>query len=95
MNYKPRLNRKKFAAEVWEEWKEFSLLQDDLYLWRAINCMVGPDMKEVTAEEIGVLKVLKIAIESKKFSERLEEEGREKYTVQEYLETVVWPIVKL
>lgn len=92
---KPRLNRKKFAAEVWEEWKELSPLQDDFYLWRAISCMVGPDMEKVTAEEVGVLKVLKIAIESKKFSERLEEEGREKYTVQEYLETVVWPIVEL
>lgn len=91
---KPRLNRKKFAAEVWDEWRQFNFL-DDIYLWRAINCMIGPDMKEVTAEEVGVLKVLKIAIETKKFSERLKEEGREEYTLGEFIDTVVLPIRKL
>ncbi len=92
---KPRLNRKKFAAEVWEEWKEFDHPLREFFLLQAINCMVGPDMEKVTAEEVGVLKVLKIAIESKKFLERLEEEGREKYTLGEYLDAVVLPTRKL
>ena len=42
--------------------------------------MVGPDMLEVSPEEVGVLKLLKLAVEMDRFSQRLKAEGRDNYT---------------
>ena len=56
--------------------------------------MVGPDMSEITSEQVGVLKAMKIAIESKKFNQLLKEEGRDECTIGEWLETVVLPITR-
>lgn len=92
---KPRLNRRKFAAEVWAEYTAMDALTAEWYLYKAVWCMVGPDMKKVSLEEVGVLKVLKIAVETKKFMDRLTAEGRTKYTVGEYMEQVVYPIIRL
>lgn len=92
---KPRLNRKHFAAEVWAEFADMDAFTVGLYLHKAVGCMVGPDMKQVTPEEVGVLKLMKIAVETKKFMDRLKEEGRERYTVGEYIDAVVLPIIKL
>lgn len=92
---KPRLNRKKFAAEVLAEFDGFGGIVDALYLYKAIGCMVGPDMREVTSEQVGVLKLLKIAVETKKFMEALSAEGRKQYTIGEYLDEVVLPITRL
>lgn len=88
------LNRRKFAREVIAE---YEALGGDalLYLHRAISCMVGPEMSHYSAEEVGVLKVLKIAVETKKFMEALEAEGRSQYKVGEYIDKVVFPIRKL
>lgn len=66
-----------------------------LYLRKAIGCMVGPDMREVTSEQIGVLKLLKIAVETKKFMKALEAEGRTQYTIGEFVDKVVLPITRL
>ena len=57
--------------------------------------MVAPDMHEVTAEEVGVLKLLKLAVELNKFSTALEAEGRREYTIGELADKVVIPILKL
>jgi len=93
---KPRLNRKKFAKEVLAEFNnEFGGIEDTLYLYKAIGCMVGPSMREVTSEEVGVLKLLKIAIETKRFMKGLYGEGCRQYTIEEYLDKVVIPIVRL
>ena len=92
---KPKLNRKKFAAEVWEDWISFGTFEVWMYLSRAINCMIGPDMTEVTPEQVGVLKAVKLAVEMKKFEERLKEEGREKYTIGEIYEAAVKPVLEL
>lgn len=92
---KPRLNRKKFAREVLEEFFEMDVFTGDFYLRKAIGCMVSPDMREVGPEEVGVLKLLKIAVESQKFAEALKAEGRENYTIGEYADKVVLPIMKL
>lgn len=92
---KPRLNRKKFAEEVLAEYELLEAYTAYLYLRKAIGCMVGPDMKEITAEQIGVLKVLKIAVETKKFMEALKSEGQTQYTLGEYLDKVVLPITRL
>ena len=56
---KPRLNRKKFAREAWEAFDAFyraEPIRAELSLLKAIGFMVGPDMKEVSPEEVGVLK---------------------------------------
>lgn len=92
---KPRLNRKKFAAEVWAEYELENPASFDIWLYKAIGATVGPDMREVTAEEVGVLKLIKLAIETRKFHERLKAEGRATYKFQEYLDEVYKPVMKL
>lgn len=92
---KPPLNRKKFAKEVIAEFDEMDVYDSIMYLRKAIGCMVGPDMMEVTLEQVGVLKLMKIAIDTKKFMEALEAEGRSTYTIGEYLDTTVLPITRL
>ena len=95
---KPRLNRKKFARETWEAFVVFykaEPIRAELSLLKAIGFMVGPDMKEVTPEEVGVLKLLKLAVEYNAFLKKLEEEGREKYTYGELIDEVILPITNL
>lgn len=93
---KTRLNRKQFAKEVLAEFDgEFGGIEDTLYLYKAISCMVSPDMRKVTSEQVGVLKLLKIAMETKKFMEGLSQEGRSQYTIGEYVEKVVFPVTRL
>lgn len=92
---KPRLNRKKFAREVLAQFGAMDAYSADLYLRQAIGCMVSPDMNRVTEEEVGVLKLLKIAVESERFAKALEAEGRSQYTMGEYAEKVIFPILKL
>lgn len=95
---KPKLNRKRFAKEVIEEWEavsdqEFFYLKVNII--RALFCMVGKDLINVTPEQIGVLKVMKIALETMKFDEQLKKEGRTQYTLGEYYEKVISPITSL
>ena len=92
---KPRLNRKKFAREVLAQFGAMDAYSADRYLRQAIGCMVSPDMNRVTEEEVGVLKLLKIAVESERFAKALKAEGRSQYTMGEYIEKVVLPILKL
>ena len=95
---KPRLNRKKFARETWAEFDAFykaEPIRAEVSLLKAIGFMVGPDMKEVTPEEVGVLKLLKLAVEYNAFLKKLEEEGREKYTYGELIDEVILPITNL
>lgn len=92
---KPRLNRKAFAAQVWKEFEELDVITADLCLRKAIGCMVGPDMRKVTPEEVGVLKLMKIAVETARFMEALKAEGRDQYTIGEFIDKVVHPVVKL
>lgn len=93
---KPKLNRKKFAKEVLSEWKAAEEKGNlSLYLYKAVFNMVGENMREVTPEQIGVLKALKIALETRKFMKDLEAEGRSQYTVGEYADKVFIPILRL
>lgn len=94
---KKRLDRKKFAREVMEAWNEemqIFEIGDAFCLANAISCMVSSEMMKVTEEEIGVLKLLKIAMEIKKFRKKLKDENRESYKVKELYE-VIEPILKL
>ena len=92
---KPRLNRRKFAREVWAEYEAMDPFRREIFLLEAIGCMVGPDMPKVTPEEVGVLKVLKLAVEMEKLSRRLKAEGRDSYTLGEISEKVIMPVLKL
>lgn len=92
---KPRLNRKKFAREVWDEFNAMDRFKVDFYLRRAIVATVGPDMHDVTSEQVGVLKLLKLAVETERFMRQLEEEGRDKYSMGEYYEKVYAPVMNL
>lgn len=92
---KPRLNRKKFAREVWDEFNAMDTFAGDFYLRRAIAATVGPDMHEVTPEQVGILKLLKLAVETEKFMKALEAEGRDKYTIGEYHKKVYDPVMNL
>lgn len=93
---KPKLNRKKFAKEVLSEWKAAEEKESlSLYLYRAIFNMVDENMRDITPEQIGILKALKIALETRKFMKGLEAEGRTQYTVGEYADKVFIPILRL
>lgn len=95
---KPRLNRKKFAREAWAEYEAFyqaKPIRAEVALMKAICFMVGPDMTAVSPEEVGILKVLKMAVEYDAFLQRLEQEGREKYSMKELVREVFPPIYKL
>ena len=78
---KPRLNRRAFAAEVIPEFEAMDIYEAAIYLRKAIDCTVSPTMHRVTSEDVGVLKLLKLAVETKKFMETLREEGRSEYTI--------------
>ena len=89
---KPRLNRKKFAREVWEDFSEMDVYTADFYLRKAIMATVGPEMHEVTSEQVGVLK---LAVETDRFMQQLKTEGREQYSIGEYVEKVYNPVMNL
>lgn len=95
---KPRLNRKRFARETWAEFNEFlgsDFIRAEIALLRSIGFMVGPNLPEITPEQVGVLKLLKMAMEYDKFRRKLEAEGRKEYTYGELADEVVLPIIKL
>lgn len=92
---KPRLNRKKFAKEVRAEWEK---TEGPLYVFvmGAISWMIpsGKCCLPITPEEVGVLKVLKIALETKKFEDALPDDVH-KYNTLKFYEEVVKPIIDL
>lgn len=92
---KPRLNRRRFAAEVVSEFQAMDGLTADFYLRESLWCMVSADMREVTPEQVGVLKLMKIAVETQRFMEKLKAEGRTKYNIKEYYDEVVWPVERM
>lgn len=95
---KPRLNRKKFARETWDEFTAFlkaDPIRADTALLKSIGFVVGPDLLKITPEQVGVLKLLKVAIEYDKFRRKLEAEGRDEFTLGELADEVIIPIIKL
>lgn len=95
---KPRLNRGKFARETWAEFEALYTsepIRAELSLIKAIGFMVGPDMKKVTPEEVGVFKLLKLAVEYNAFLKKLESEGRTTYNYGELIDEVILPITNL
>ena len=95
---KPRLNRKTVAQETWAEWT--ALLAEDrlraaMALCRAVSFTTAPELLEVTPEQVGILKAIKIAVEYEKFLRKLEAEGRSDYTVGELADEVILPVWNL
>lgn len=92
---KPRLNRKKFAADVQAEWKAA-----DGPLYAYVMASVGwmlPDEEgvlPVTPEQVGVLKLLKIALATKTYEDALPE-GVHKYNAVDFFREIVEPIINL
>lgn len=95
---KPRLNRKKFARETWAEWT--ALLAENrlgaaMALCRAVSFTTDSELLEVTPEQVGILKAMKIAVEYEKFLQKLETEGRSDYSIGELADEVVLPVWNL
>lgn len=90
---KPKLNRKKYIEEAREEWntRDSGCYVWDAYLYRAIGMMLSQTERMSTRaspEAVGVAKTLKLALRLREFSEKLEAEGRDKYTVGEQYEFI-------
>lgn len=90
---KPKLNRKKYIEEAREEWntRDSGCYVWDAYLYRAISMMLSQTERMSTRaspEAVGVAKTLKLALRLREFSEKLEAEGRDKYTVGEQYEFI-------
>ena len=67
----------------------------DFYLRKAIMATVGPELHEVTSEQVGILKLMKLAVETDRFMQQLKKEGREQYSIGEYVEKVYNPVMNL
>lgn len=68
---------------------------DRNYLRKAIMATVGPELHEVTSEQVGILKLMKLAVETDRFMQQLKTEGREQYSIGEYVEKVYNPVMNL
>lgn len=55
----------------------------------------GPELHEVTSEQVGILKLMKLAVETDRFMQQLKKEGREQYSIGEYVEKVYNPVMNL
>ena len=88
---KPKLNRKKYVEEAMQEWnqKEKEVFWE-YYLYKAISIMLGQTDKNlrVSQEAVGVAKVLKLTLRLKELSDRLEAEGRNKYSIKEEVDFI-------
>ncbi|ECD6517255.1 addiction module toxin RelE [Salmonella enterica subsp. enterica] len=93
---KAKLNRKKFLAETKEEFKSFESFSDLSHLYEAISIMttVLPQGK-VSPEQVGVAKVLKLAMEIKKYHEGLVSKGETTYKPYDRYKEVIEPIMNL
>lgn len=91
---KPKLNRKKFAQEVREEWEKNG---DIFYLIRGLGCIIpsGEFDTKITPEQIGALKVMKLAMEIKKFEENLKAKGENQYNAMDFYKDVIAPVLDL
>jgi len=94
---KKPLNRLKFAKETKLEFKEsITCYSDTQYLIEAISYVMPSEYSgQVSQEQVGVLKVMKLAVDIKKWQEDLREKGQKEYKFIELYSQVVEPILKL
>jgi hypothetical protein len=99
---KKRLNRKEFAIEAKENTNELLDIDSLNYIHKAISVML-PDPEnhtngfkvKITSEEVGVMKLIKLAVEWKRFEKEKLESGQMNYKLDEVYEKVIKPILNL
>lgn len=64
-------------------------------LCRAVSFTTDSELLEVTPEQVGILKAMKIAVEYEKFLQKLETEGRSDYSIGELADEVILPVWNL
>lgn len=94
---KQKLNRRKFIKDVRTEYAErFNKFEDIIYLYEAINWMLPSGENKykvpISPEEVGIAKVLKAAVEIKKFSEEKRANGEKEYKLTDLYDAVIKPI---
>lgn len=100
---KPKLNRKKFAIQVVQDFdKEISLISinDTFLLRQALEWMIGVAGNEktktkISQEQVGVLKAMKIATDYKRFEENKRALGINSWTLGELYNQVIKPVIDL
>lgn len=95
---KPKLNRKKFAKETIGDYRENLNTWDDVrFLYEAISWMLPSTegRTQVNLEEVGVLKVLKIALAIKEFHRQKRENGETQYKPYDLYKDIIVPIKNL
>ncbi len=99
---KKPLNRKRFAVEVLNvvNSDDFSFYDKLLYIIQGFNVMLplyedGKLFRPVTPEQVGVLKVLKIAMEIEAFWERKKAEGITEVQAGELFDEAIKPTLDL
>lgn len=93
---KKRLDRKSFLQETFEEFDRLERYTDLSCLYEAIAWMVSRNQeKDITAEQIGVLKMMKIAVAIKDFYDQKSAVGESTYTFNEIYEKAIKPIKSL
>lgn len=94
---KPKLNRKKFISETMKEFKEMNKFEDIRYLYEAIGIMIpsSESRRAITPEQVGVGKLLRLAIELRKFNQDKHDKGETKYKLDELYEKAIKPILDL
>lgn len=97
---KKKLNRRKFCREVRIEYMDkLNRFEDIKYLYEAISWMLpSSDAKfkfPISSEEIGIAKVLKAAVEIKKFNEEKIAQGEKTYKIDEIYKNIIEPIRNL
>lgn len=93
---KKRLDRKKFLQETFEEFDTLERYTDLSCLYEAMAWMVSRKQeRKITEEQVGVLKVMKIAVAIRDFYDQKRAAGESQYEIKELYEKVIEPIKKL
>ncbi len=93
---KKPLNRHKFAQEIAKELAEYRPSTWDIAFVVGFMSPSGDTKLKITDEQLGVLKVNKMAIEYRKYVDRrIEENPDAKITIGEIYDNVIKPIIDL
>ena len=90
---KKRLNRSRFAKEVWVDWE--AERPPNGYLMMACVLLGPVEGFPVSPEQVGVLKVMKAAVEIYRFEQKRKVCRERAYPVQDLYEQVILPIKEL
>lgn len=92
------MDKKKFVRETIGDYHGGRSSEHDLYnidIPRAITAMISSaEVSGVTPEQIGVIKMLRIAMDGQEWRKKAEANGR-KTTYYDYLREVAKPVIKL